>query len=62
MNEITEYLNTLSAEQLRSLRKSLYRSMTFSRNKTWNMILDMLDNMIMMNAFSRCEQSDTDTD
>ena len=59
MNKIDEYLNTLSAEQLRSLRKSLYRSMTFSGNKTWSRVLEMLDNMIMMIAFSRCEQSES---
>jgi len=59
MNEITEYLNTLSIEELRKVRKSLYRTLRFSHNPKWSVLLQHIDTCIMQNAFARCEQSDT---
>ena len=59
MNTVTEYLSTLSNEELRQVRRSLYRAMTLSRNPKWSIVLQYIDNMIMQNAFSRCKQSDT---
>lgn len=59
MDIITEYLNTLTAQELRQVRRSLYRALRFSHNPKWSVLLQHIDTCIMQNAFARCEQSDT---
>lgn len=57
MDTLNDYFNSLSNKELRRIRKSLFRSLKLSRNQPWSMLLSMIDNLIVRNAFDRADQS-----
>lgn len=57
MDIITEYINTLTVDELRKVRRSLYRALRFSHNPKWSVLLQHIDTCIMQNAFARASQS-----
>lgn len=47
MDYIKNYLSALSVEQIQKLRKRMYRTILFTRNKQYAELLGMLDTEMM---------------
>lgn len=60
MNNIQSYLNTMTVDQIRKVRKRMYRTIMFTRNKHYANLLGALDAEMMYYLVSRSQQSDTD--
>lgn len=55
MDYIKNYLSTLSIDQIRKLRKRMYQTILFTRNKEYGELLGMLDAEVMHYLASRNE-------